>query len=429
MRTDGLSFDHIPPLSAPMGFFLTAPLFGLVAAALLLLEPQSLQQRWQGSTLAITHLLSLGFGAHIMLGALYQVMPVVSSQPLPAAARLAVWVRALLSSGTLALVTAFLAQTPWLFGLAALTLSGAFILFLGSLSTALWRARPAGDTVRILRFAGFSLLIAVLLGLNQTLFHSLPLQLNYRPSLTELHLLWGPLGWICLLVIGVSLQVIPMFHVTPAFPRWVSRWLAPTMVVTLIGASLDESLRAPSYALFGLTLAIYALAALRLLQQRKRKLVDYTVRLWQLSLSQLLLFALGLLLCGVGFDASDLGLPMALVFALGFTLSVIVGMLQKIVPFLIYLHLQRACLSQPLAISTLPNMKTILPTARAKTQWQLQLLCLALLYTGLLFNLLQSPSTLLVQLGALALGVNFGWLGWSVWRALGIYRRALLALE
>ena len=89
MKMTGLSFDNIPPLWIPFRFFMTAPLFGIAAGLLLALSPDSWLSRWHPALLGFTHLLTLGFMAMVMLGALFQLMPVVSSQSIPAARRIA----------------------------------------------------------------------------------------------------------------------------------------------------------------------------------------------------------------------------------------------------------------------------------------------------------------------------------------------------
>lgn len=61
MNTAHLSLDQAPGISTPLRFFLTAPLFAIVAAVLLLFTgPEILQDRWLPETLALTHLLTLG---------------------------------------------------------------------------------------------------------------------------------------------------------------------------------------------------------------------------------------------------------------------------------------------------------------------------------------------------------------------------------
>ena len=66
-----LSFDKAPPFAAPLRFFLTAPLFALLAGALLLVEGEGMfASRWTPGLLAATHLVTVGFMLQVMLGAL-----------------------------------------------------------------------------------------------------------------------------------------------------------------------------------------------------------------------------------------------------------------------------------------------------------------------------------------------------------------------
>ena len=65
------SYDATPPISAPLRFFLTAPVFGLLLGVLLLgIDPDALLSRWSWPVLAGTHLLTLGMLAPVMVGAL-----------------------------------------------------------------------------------------------------------------------------------------------------------------------------------------------------------------------------------------------------------------------------------------------------------------------------------------------------------------------
>jgi hypothetical protein len=74
-----LSFDQAPPLAAPLRFFLTAPLFAILAGLLLLWSgPDLFASRWTPAALALTHLITVGFMLQVMLGAMIQILPVVA---------------------------------------------------------------------------------------------------------------------------------------------------------------------------------------------------------------------------------------------------------------------------------------------------------------------------------------------------------------
>ena len=90
-----LSYDQSPPIAAPFRFFLTAPVFGILAGLLLLWEgPDMLAARWTPGVLALTHLMTIGFMLQVMLGALIQILPVVAGANLTQPIRLAAAVHA-----------------------------------------------------------------------------------------------------------------------------------------------------------------------------------------------------------------------------------------------------------------------------------------------------------------------------------------------
>ena len=71
MNSAQLSLDQAPPFSVPLRFFVTAPLFAIAAALVLLwYGPAALDSRWTPAVLAITHLMTLGFVVMVMSGAL-----------------------------------------------------------------------------------------------------------------------------------------------------------------------------------------------------------------------------------------------------------------------------------------------------------------------------------------------------------------------
>jgi len=421
MNLTGLSLDNIPSIGTPLRFFLVAPAFGIFAGLLLIGYPELLANRWLPATFAFTHLLTLGVGAMVMLGALFQVLPVVSNSAIPGDRIIAPWVHHGIVWGTLALTVGFLTSSAWLMGLAAVLLASGFGLFVSTFGTGLVRAHPAGDTTVTLRLAALSLVATLVLGGMQLSLHLWPEAGLYLPRQTELHAFVGGFGWVLLLVMGVSFQVIPMFHVAPAFPHWVCRQLilvifTANVVVLLAGEPVA------AYAL-PLTLAaamLYAAVALKVLMARKRKLVDYTVRFWQLGLSQLFaaaLLALGLIFVEGGAWRAPVELLLGLVFALGFVLSVMLGMLQKIVPFLIYLHLQRMTLANPQTMRVkLPHMKALIPTERSRWQYRLQLLLLPCIY-------LAPWVPWMAVIAGLIMMAAFGWLGYCLWGAWHQYQR------
>lgn len=419
MNTAGLSLDNVPEFRVPMGFFLTAPWFGILAALLLLFYPEIISSRWHPAMLATVHLLTLGFGAMIMVGAMIQVLPVISSQTVPAAAALAPWIRGGLAAGTLFLALGFLYMQDILFYMALTMLGGALLMFLGAVGIALVRIRKGGDSVFCLRLAALCLLITVAFGVLQLSTYLELRWIGYSFECTDHHALLGLLGWGMLLIMGVSFQVIPMFHVAPAFPRWFCRGSSALLVTALAaGVFVKGQISSAALLLLPLIVSFYGAYSLYLLYRRKRKLTDYTVRFWQLAFVNLILMCALYLLNQLDIDIlieqDQLQLLLGFGFGLGFIVSVMLGMLQKIVPFLMFLHLQRACIMDPGAFMKLPNMRQLLPISDSRWQFRLHSAALVTLYLSFFSAGLQQP---LLFVAAVLFLISFAWLLKTLWQA------------
>jgi hypothetical protein len=360
-----LSFDQSPPLSAPLRFFFTAPLFGLLAGALMLWQgPDLFASRWTPAALALTHLITVGFMLQIMLGALLQLLPVVAGANIAQPRRVATVVHASVALGALALVAAFLTSHRTLFGLAALLLGGGVLVFIAAAGRALKGVGPGQATVIGMKLALFGLGVTVSLGAMLALSLSRFIQLPMM-AYTHLHVSWGLLGWGGVLLAAIAYVVVPMFQITPPYPGRLSRWAAPVTVAILLGWTTAEALDwttlatmlREAAALAGASLAAVTLATTL---RSKRAQRDPTQLTWQLAMVCLLAASL-LWLAATTLPeiASWAGWPLlwGVLVLWGGLVSVMVGMLYKIVPFLVWLHLRRLGQGKLHA----PNMNLILP--------------------------------------------------------------------
>ncbi|HDL41903.1 MAG TPA: hypothetical protein ENG98_02675, partial [Actinobacteria bacterium] len=79
-----LHFDRMPRLWVPLRAFLVAPFLGSAGGLLLVFAGDAaFSSRWVPSLLAATHLVTLGFITLVMLGAIVQVLPVVTGVSVP----------------------------------------------------------------------------------------------------------------------------------------------------------------------------------------------------------------------------------------------------------------------------------------------------------------------------------------------------------
>lgn len=413
-----LSFDQAPPLSGPLRFFVTAPLFGVLAGLLLFVEgPALFASRWMPAALAMTHLLTLGFLVQVMFGALIQILPVMAGANLRRPALTAAVTHAGLTLGTLALAWGFVAGEPRFLTAGAGLLTVAVLIFLLASTYALWGVPSSSPTIRGLKvaFVGLSGVLALgvflVFALQQGTAFSLP-------ALVDLHAGWGLGGWSAVLLVAISYVVVPMFQLTPGYPARTSWWLPVAIFVLLLLWTL--ALVIESAMLVRLAKGLLALAGLvfcgltlRLQAQRRRARADVTHRFWQLGLASGIVALLMLLTAALWPALADLDvwpIGFAIVLVVGGFLSFIIGMLYKIVPFLAWLHLQNQGKGQIPA----PTMSKLLADARMQHQFMAHAVALGLLLLATIFpEWLARPAGLGVMLAC----------GWLLFNLLDLVRR------
>lgn len=418
-----LALDNSPALAAPLRFFLNVPLFALLAAALVLWAgPQALSSRWSPFALALTHLFTLGVLASAMTGALIQILPVATGVSLPKVSMNAAIIHALLTLGTLALASAFILARPWLFELALVVLGAAFawLFVVCAIGFQQYRNKTlagAGEVLIAVRLALIALFATILLGvaLAGALAWSLP---SAWRALIDLHWVWGLLGWVGLLITGISYQVMPLFQVTELYPRRITRYLAPLIFALLVLWSASAlALTAAHPASRGAALliaaayAVFSAVTFYLLWTRKRPKADATTLFWRTAM-------ISLLGCGAMYvvqitsNAGGFSVTLGILFIVGTALSAINGMLYKIIPFLLWYNAQKALTT---ALRIVPKVQNIIPDNVAVKQFWAHLLALTLL-----LGASQWP-TLFTRPAALALALSAAWLGRNMINALRLY--------
>lgn len=406
-------FEQAPPLSVPYRFFLSAPLFGAAAGLLLAwLGPEAFASRWSPGLLAAVHLFTVGFMLQAMSGALLQILPVAAGANVWHPLRVARWVHPVLNVGALLLAGGFAFGQPLLFRLAMLSLGAVVLPYALVAGYALLRTGARGATVLALRLSVLALLPTLVLGefLASVFGWSMSLPLM---ELVSLHAAWAFVGWGVLLVIGVAYLVVPMFQLTPPYRPSVALALPLALFVLLLVWSALVLAGQPhrlAALLAALPVAGFALWTLVLQGRRRRRLPDVTLLFWRTGMLALL--------GAVAAVALDVALPEAdgrleilagVLLIPGVFVSLISGMLYKIMPFLNWLHLQRVA---PPA----PNMKHMLGEAAMKRQFRLHLLALLVTVVAVFLPVLVRPAGLLLAASALLLE-------WNLLGVLRIYRR------
>lgn len=426
-NTAGLSLDQAPPIGVPLRFFITAPLFAFAAALLMLCRGADVfSSRWNPAMLGVTHMLTLGYMGMIMQGAILQMLPVVAGTPVRRPVLVAAITHTLGVLGIILLCCGLIFSAPMLLKIALPVLGTVLFLFAVLVVVTLRRALPQNMTARAMRLAALMLAATVLLGLILLSNHAFGWWLQERETLADLHLSWGLLGWVGLLVMGVAYQVVPMFQLTPAYPAKLTRWLAPVIFLLLLllaTTSHATTLRLTLEILLAAGFAVFALITLQLQTRRRRKLPDVSLDFWRCGMISLLL-AIALWLAAqfapaIG-DMPSYSMLLGLLMIVGFAMSVINGMLYKIVPFLAWFHMQskRGATSS----NAIPNVREILPESRTRRQMWLHFAALCALLVATIFPALSFyPAVVLF-------GASNLWLWLNIVAANHTYRRVYAQL-
>lgn len=411
---NGLSLDQAPPLSVVIRFFLTVPIFGIVLSILLFLFPHEVLTPNHPISLSAIHLIFLGIITMAMIGALFQMQSVLGGYPIPSPLGNAFIIHLFLVIGIIALVLAFALMVPFLFVIASLFL-GASILYTASLILPLLFKNSAHDTIRGMRLTLISLSITAILGIVMTSEYANEAFSASHDALRSAHYSFGLIGWIGALIIAVAFQVVEMFYVTVPYSTWCKRNAFKVIAASLILKTIWLIGGFPFVWMFDLVMGAllvgFVVTTAKRLRERKRRVSDVSIMFWWFGM---LFLTLSIIVYAL-FAYS--GYPplqsMALISFALFALSIILAMIGKIVPFLIWFHLNSS------GYMDAPIMSDIIPQSRAKGLFWLFGLT-AVLALGTLF----SPE--LLRLGALAGAATFGLLFINLIKALKLYRHTII---
>ena len=387
MKTGGLSLDQAPQLSVPMSFFLTVPAGILLAGCILItMGMAALISPWMPQTLALTHAGTLGVLAMGMVGALYQMTPVVAGTAVPLT-RIAHFVHVFLLAGLAGLVWRLLGGPASAMSAAIVCFTIALLAFLLPLAWALLGSAIKNDTVRAMQLALLSLAIITVTGLSMARGFAGGIFSENRMLWVQFHLTVALLGWVGGLIMAVSWQVVPMFYLASNVSKTTMRWffwlLLSGLILPLVVALSAAKINSP--VSHGQLLAIGALPAalviwllhpaliLRKISRRKRKRSDASLLFWRAGLGTALLM--------IPVTTAVLLLPdprwqvlFGWLAIWGWAAMIMHGMLSRIVPFLLWYHR----FSPRLGFEPVPSMRSLLSQQRIKTGFVLHLASVAL---------------------------------------------------
>lgn len=320
----------------------------LVATILLLFSASDLTKHYfHPHTLAITHIMSLGWGTMMILGASHQLVPVLIEGKLYSN-RLAI-----ISFISAAVGIPVLGYGFYVFDMglhtqcAGILINLAIIAYLINLALSMLKSKHENVHAYFVFTAAIWLLTTTIIGLLLVFNFTYPLLLKNSLDYLPLHAHVGIVGWFLLLVMGVGSRLIPMFLISKYNNTRRLWW-----IYGLINGGLLTFIFIFLYSYNKLLLIIPLLAVTAAIvlfadfcyksyKQRIRKKVDEQMKVSILSVLMMLLPAIFLviiiaLLVLTTKENTSLVISYGFIIFFGWITAIILGMTFKTLPFIVW---------------------------------------------------------------------------------------------
>jgi Cytochrome C and Quinol oxidase polypeptide I len=325
----------------PLAYLAAAALaFVLAAASVPWLAFELAGHYYQPRLLALTHVVTLGWITLTIMGAAYQILPIVLGRPVWSE-RLARWQLALTAVGIAGMVGHFFVGSwpgfLWAAGLVTLGVGA-------HLANAAFTARGLRQwtfTARLVAFAHVGLGLTAAVGVLLAIDKVAPVLSDDLFPRLHAHVHLALLGWVLPMVIAVAARVYPLFLLAPEPAGWPARaqlWgLALGVPATVIGIVASPGLLAAGALSITVALVGHLVWIAGMVRGRRRPALDWGLRFVLTgALALVPAAALGLALAFGLLAGPRAALAYATLAFGGWASLTIVGMLLKIVPFLVW---------------------------------------------------------------------------------------------
>lgn len=340
----GTVADGAPPFLLPAEHFAAAlAWFVAGAAGLVGVAPLLAQGAYEAPrVVAVAHCFTLGWFTTAIFGALYQLFPVALGIP-ARSVRVGHVTFGLLQAGTAALVAGFWWWTPAL-------LAAGWLVLVAAVGGLAWnllpqrRRAPRGRLIGLYISAahlGLGLAMLVAAARVGTLLGWWQVDVT-RILATHVHL--AALGFATLTVVGVGSRLLPMFLLSHGHEEWPLRWIGPLIGAGLaaFGAGEIGGVRAAALVGAGLMaagVALYLRQAWAYFRHRVRRVLDPGLALAAAAHGFLALALVAGGWLAISAEANPrLAAAYGVLGLIGWLSLLVAGVLQKILPFLTWLH-------------------------------------------------------------------------------------------
>jgi hypothetical protein len=339
--------SRLPSMTIPLRFVLLGLLSLFTGVGLLVARPDLLATyHYNQYAISVTHLFVLGFIGSIVMGAMYQLVPVALETRLHSE-RLARWHFVAHVVGVFGMVVMF-----WTWNLKQVGHFGSvFALGVGLFVFNLVKTLRTIPRWNVIAFAIAGALgwlsLTVLVGLYLATAKCWDFSPFNAIAAMHAHAHLGGLGVFVMLIVGIAYKLIPMFVLSDLRSVRRAAWSLGLLNAGLLGlffTILLQSRLKPVFAAVAVAgLVLYGLEIRAILRTRVRRVLDWGVRYFLTAIALLApVSVLGLVLAWPGLPATALTTQLENVYGFlglfGVVTFAILGMLYKIVPFLVWFH-------------------------------------------------------------------------------------------
>ncbi len=354
-----------PPISLMKPYFLLSGFFYLLSMfALLFLTPITPLQDL--SLIAWVHLYILGFAMMSIFASMAQLGPiVVETAHYNITIFKYLWI--FLCTGVLILLYGFLYDVAYLLTGGTVVLIAMLIYSIEFLLT-LKNAQRKTSITLAMKMSNFFLLTGIIIGLVMASTFTGTIQLNPQ-NILPIHIFGLVVGFIILLIMGISIILIPMFGSSKRISDNEFKNSFYTIsfgVITMMFSPFFYTfyLQSIAYCITAIAILLYFYQLYKMTNSRARVKHDIWAKSMYVAFISFILSFFLLINSLFSDNEFSLRLGMWLMF-IGFFGSIIIGNFYKILPFLVWFHIYSPLIEE----RTVPMLHQLLPTRLANLQW------------------------------------------------------------
>ncbi|MFA3781492.1 cbb3-type cytochrome c oxidase subunit I [Melioribacteraceae bacterium 4301-Me] len=346
-QTGNIASAYSPPFKIVAKYFIAGIIAFILLNLLLLFNYEDIGgHHFQPKILSITHIATLGWITMIIFGAMFQLVPVILEVKLFSSklAEIQFWIFA---AGIIGLVYKF-----WHFNSAlsftapAILINLAMYIFIFNIIATMKSVRTWNLTGTYLAAALFYLFVTAVAGLLLAANLDHPyIRINHLQYL-NLHAHVAFIGWVSMVVMGVTYKLIPMFTLSHNFKLTLAKIAFVLINIGLLGIStiMHYSETTIFYYIFVPLIAVgiilFLFQVLEIFKKRIRKKFDVGIKFSSFAYIILgITTLLGTVIAFIDYQSIiNLTLIYGYIIIFGYLSMLIVGQMYKIVPFLVWYH-------------------------------------------------------------------------------------------